>query len=836
MKNRHHSLLNHTALALAVSTVCALAAASAQAQESSPEIQNLGVVQVTGQSRVQQLQEVPITMSVVGADTIKSVGAVSMAGLDGLLPGLTVDGTQATQPGFSIRGLGSGDFGIGTDAPVGIYLNGVYAGKTGGALLNFNDVKRIELLKGPQGTLFGRNAAAGAISIISNEPSHQQEASGLLRIGNEGQYHAEALYNAPINDSASFRFSGVREHKDGWQTNLYDGSKYGGDNGWGTRAALKWANDSTNALLTWEHEKLSQKPRSFMALPTDSKLQNNPFPEDPSTWQDPLKEQLNNNYEHQLEARKFDGVTLRIAHDLDFATLTSTTAYRKFNAQNVQDNDGNGVYQATLSTGNFEKSKSWQQELKLNGSNDRFDWVAGVSGYYENASQQTALYSNTSTVDAVIGNASGGLLTPFSITNQLALLFGVPNIDLMHDSWTESIYNTSKSKAVAVYGDVIWKLSRDTNLTGGIRFTHDSKSFTWYNPTRVAPELDGTIAALNAGHFFDGVTANQAMVAAQKGLTNEYLMAVLQGAGLSPNLGTALQQLMGSNINFNSPQSTASVLGSSASWNNTSPRVVIDHHLDKETMLFASVTRGYQAGGFNAIYKEGVSTFSPETITNYEAGVKGSLKSAGLFYTASLFHYDFNNLQSIGTTTGSNGILTYIVQVSDQKATGADLEGYWQINPNWRFNAATELINQTYKHYSFSPNSTTVVNMAGQAVGTPRVNATMGLNASYALLGGTGSATLNWAYTGAERCNSESTAKYACGTFPSYSVGDSTSRFDLRLGWDSANRKWGVAGIITNLTDKQYVGYISSTGSAVGSRTANITAPRSMALEVSMKM
>ena len=122
MNNKHY---RPTALALAAALVVAGTTTAAHAQEAAPEVQNLGVVQVTGQSRVQQLQEVPITMSVVGADTIKSVGAVNMGGLDGLLPGLTVDSTQATQPQFSIRGLGSGDFGIGTDAPVGIYLNGV---------------------------------------------------------------------------------------------------------------------------------------------------------------------------------------------------------------------------------------------------------------------------------------------------------------------------------------------------------------------------------------------------------------------------------------------------------------------------------------------------------------------------------------------------------------------------------------------------------------------------------------------------------------------------------------------------------------------------------------
>ncbi|HEY1092499.1 MAG TPA: TonB-dependent receptor [Burkholderiaceae bacterium] len=833
--------MNRTQISRAAAlAVVALAAAQARAQTApaaAEEVKNLGVVEVTGQSRIQQLQDVPIAMRAIGVDTLKAVGATSMASLDGLIPGLQIEASQPTQPSYTMRGLGSGDFGIGTDAPVGIYLNGVYAGKTGGALLTFNDVKRIEVLKGPQGTLFGRNAAGGAISIISNDPVQRREANASVRLGNQGQYHGEFLYNDALNDSTSIRFSGVREHKDGYQINDYDGSSYGGNNGWGTRLAVKWAGAGTSAVLSWEHEDLSQKPRAIIALPSDAKLMSTPFQIDPSTWVNPIKKHFTNNFPNALEARKFDGATLKITHDLDFATLTSTTSYRKFTAQNVQDNDGNGVYTASLSTGNFENSKNWQQEFKLNGSNEQIDWVAGLSAYGEKANQQTAVYSNTNTIDGVIGAASGGLLTPFGITNLIALnVFQMPSVNVLGKDWAESMFNTGKYSAAAVYGDVIWKLTPRTNITGGVRFTHDSKTFTWYNPTRSAPGLDATLGALAQGGFFSNVNAVQDGLAPQFGLSPAMLRGILTQAVGTPNLGDALYGLMTTNINFNSPQATSQVLSSKASWNNTSPRLVIDHHVDKDTMVFASVTRGYQAGGFNAIYKEGVSTFSPETITSYEAGVKGGIKSAGLFYTASLFAYNFNNLQSIGTTKSSQGITTYVVSISDQKATGADLEAYWQINNNWRLNAATELINQTYKRYSYSPDSSTSIDMAGQAVGTPRVTATMGLNARYAVLGGEGNATLNWAYSGASRCNSESTLKNGCGSFPAFQVGEATNRFDLRLGWDAPSKKWGVAMVVNNLLDKQHVAYVSSLGAAVGSNTANVTPPRSIAFEVSAKL
>ncbi|MBV8605381.1 MAG: TonB-dependent receptor [Pelomonas sp.] len=818
---------------LALAALAALATRPALADDDQP--QNLGVVEVTGQSRVQQLQVVPITMSVVGADAIKSSGATTMGGLDGLIPGLSVDYSEATQPEYTMRGISTGDFGIGTDAPVGVYLNGVYSGKTGGALLTFNDVKRIEVLKGPQGTLFGRNSAGGAISIVQNDPTSKYEASALVRAGNDGQYHGEVLYNNALNDSTDIRFSAVKEHKDGWITNTFDGSKFGGDNGWGTRLSLRWHGEDTTALLSWSHEDMAQKPREIIALPSDTKLATNPFPIDPNSWVSPIRNTFANDGANLLEARKYDSVTLKLTHDLEFATLTSLSSYKKFHAQNVQDNDGSDVPTSYFSTGNFESSRNWQQEFRLNGATDKLDWVVGLSGYYEDAAQQTALYSNAQTLDTVFGGASGGLLKPFAMTEELATMFGIPGINFTNMTWTESMYNTGKYKAAAIYGDVIWKLTPDTDFTVGVRFTHDAKTFTWYNPPRTAPAIDATVGALAQGGFYQGVNANQAAIAASQGLTNAQLQGALVGAGLSPNLGDDLYALSTTNVNFNSPEATNAVLSNSVSWNNTSPRFVLDHHLDRDTMLFGSVTRGYQAGGFNAIYKSGVSTFSPETITSYEAGIKGGLKSAGLFYTASLFHYDFNNLQSISTSHSASGVLTYVVSVSDQKADGADLDLHWQLDRHWSFNAAAEYINQTYKHYSYQPDTTHTFVMDGEPVGTPKLEGTLGVNARYGVLGGTGTMTANWVYTGGQRCNDETSYKYECGNYPGFSVGAPETRTDLNLGWEAPSRKWGVNLVVTNLFNRQYVGYVSSIGEAVGAPTAWVTPPRSVAVEGSMK-
>ena len=195
-------------------------------------------ITVTAQSRSQEAQAVPIPFQILKADQLDKLAATNLDSMNGYIPGLTVDGNRPTQPSFYLRGVGTQDFGIGTDAPVGIYVDGVYSGKTGGALMNFNDVQRIEVLKGPQGTFFGRNSAGGAISIVSNEPSDEIEGEATFRLGNYGSKYAAGLLNISLNPDWSLRFNVVDNKSDGWLTDSSNGQKYKDNDNWGTRTAL----------------------------------------------------------------------------------------------------------------------------------------------------------------------------------------------------------------------------------------------------------------------------------------------------------------------------------------------------------------------------------------------------------------------------------------------------------------------------------------------------------------------------------------------------------------------------------------------------------------------
>ncbi len=292
------------------------------------------VVEVTAQSRQQLVKDVPITMQVVSFKDIEALGAKDLQDLNGYIPGLTVDGTEPTQPVFGIRGVRPGDFGIATDAPVGIYVDGVYTGKTGGALMNFVDVQRIEVIKGPQGTLFGRNSAAGAISVVTNEPTQDVDVLAHLKVGEYRTNKLDAMVNLPISDTSAVRFVYARDASDGWITDQKTGQVTGGNNDWATRLSFKQTFGPTKVNLSWEHEEMDQDARPAFGVLTNPAMPLGGFtgtytPAYIANFSNPLTMPLM-EANQGLETRIFDGATLRVEAPIGDMTFNSTTAYRGF--------------------------------------------------------------------------------------------------------------------------------------------------------------------------------------------------------------------------------------------------------------------------------------------------------------------------------------------------------------------------------------------------------------------------------------------------------------------------------------------------------------------------
>jgi iron complex outermembrane receptor protein len=769
-------------------------------------------VVVTAQSRKQFVQDVPMTMQVLTARDIDNIGARDLAELNGYVPGLVIEASEPTQPSFGIRGVNARDFGIATDSPVGIYVDGVYTGKTGGALMNFIDIQRIEVVKGPQGTLFGRNSAAGAIAITTNEPGKDLDAAGHIKLGKFGRADANVMMNLPISDTLAARLVAVRSGSEGWVDNTATGKKSGGDKDWATRLSLrKDFGGDAKLVFAWEHENMEQYGRPAFGVIKDPSLPLGGYTgvynaSYTANFVNPFDAPLANDQQGS-EGRKFDGATLRFETPLAGMTFSSTSAYRRFATHNLTDNDGGARPDLQLATQDAKRARSFQQEFKLSGKTDRLDWIAGLSFYHNNEHQDAGAYVTTGTLDTL--SQLGGGDPNFAMLFGGLAAAGLPGVGPSTVfSWDETHYSDVKTRSASIYGDTIWHLTAATNLTAGLRYTQDKKQMTWYVPGRVSPQLDnflnsfGPLAGLNAASFPSNVIFATAAQLASSPVTRD------------------------------------------KDWTDFSPRLVLDHKLDPDTLLFTSIARGYQAGGFNIFTPPNPASptatgrdpsFEPEKMTNFEAGVKMSLPALKATINASLFAYKFKNLQDIQLySVGS--LPTYNVVSSDQKAQGLDLDGRMRITPRVTVFGGMEYIDQTYTRYQRLDAAGNVsLNLGGQPVGTPRLTAMAGVNLNWEAGAGRGSLNFQGTHSSATRCNSD-TAKLSCLSTARLRTGVATTKFDARLAWDSASGRYGAALLVNNVFDKRYIQTLGGQTEQFGAPYSDLTAPRQVAVEFRASM
>ena len=776
---------------------------------------NLDTIVVTAQSRQQELQDVPIALQVVDQQLLDDVAADNLGDIDAFVPGLVVDAAQPTQPSFRLRGVETSDFGIGTDPAVGVFVDGVYGGRGGGVLLPFVDVERIEVLKGPQGTLFGRNTAAGAISLVTRRPQDELEARLRLRLGNYGKQYADAMWNLPTGDNSALRFNALFNHSDGWFQDGATGKDLGGENVWATRAAWQVGlGENTTALVSWDHESLDQNGRVTTGIvPLPAYPQRPPVPVDPDDYLDPRDIPTYSDATN-AEWRTFDGVTLIVDHALTWGHLTSTTSWRQYDALNQTEEDGTNRADLYIDSVNTESNETFYQEFKFAGSNARLDWVAGASFFKEDADQTSEVNTNTAAVDNIVRNLGvayelgvpdGSL---FNFTSMLAQMNGIP-ISLVGDRWNERFTNTLSTTAYAAFGDVIWRATDKLNLTFGLRYTRDEKDFTWLNTPRNAPELEAKLDLLESLGFFDAL--------AQMGIPITRELLTFDMAFIDPpamvNKGVLVRD--------------------KRSWSDFSPRFVIDYHFNDKAMVFGSLAKGYKAGGFNALQIG--PAFENEDVWNAEVGIK---QSFGRFsYNASLFHYRYDNRQSIRLIDPDPNnpvdIPRFVFDTGDLEATGIDFDMRWKVTDAFTLDAQAEWIDSKYKDY-VTPEG---VDLDGEPTGEPRFTASVG--AAYRMsLGDSGDLRLSarHAYRGRTRCNAGSDLQGDCGVNALLDIGEPRERTDVRVGWTSPQGTWSWAVYGNNIFDNQYVKGLNTYGRGpLGVVGATISEPRTYGMEVAVK-
>ena len=793
-------------LAVLACTATAFIASPAFAQD---DIRTDDVIVVTSQQRSQSSQDVPISLQVLDADFIDSLAADDMGDLDAFVPGLDVSNGSPTQPRYSIRGVTTSDFGVGTDPAVGIYVDGIYAARSGASLLAFNDVERIEILKGPQGTLFGRNAAAGAVSIITRAPSDELEGRVAMRVGSNNRLRTEAMFNFPVTETLAIRANLLMNEADGWLTDADTGEDYRREDASADRITVRWdATASTEILLRYSRDSIDQDARPAIGIvPLPPAPGVAAYPADSATYLNPFDAPIRNDVVGNREQRDLSETTLTINQDIGELTLTSLTSYREFQTMNREDEDGTNRIQTYFDTNNVEDNEAFYQEFRLAGTTGPVDWLIGASYYDETAEQISHTFTFTDTVNTVLNNIGAG--TPFTdLEYGLLVPYNIPASMLGH-SWQESMYNEGEFTARAIYGDAIWSVTDRLNLTVGLRYTEDEKTFQWLNGPRVAESFDQTLAALDAGGILALAGASPA------DFQFDFVF------DLSPLAGVACDN------GVNVAEGVTCVMEDS--WSNLSPRVVVDYQLNDNFMIFASFSEGYKAGGFNSV--EVGSRFDNETVTSWEVGFKSDFLDPDLILNMSAFSYVYEDKQSIRLVTPTGGgVPQYLIQTSDDEAIGVDMEANWHVNDALRLHANAQWLDSTYKRRVDSNGA----DLSGEPTGEPYWSVAFG--GEYVFdLNEFGDLTVqaNHAYRGETRCNSQSVFQGTCGGYAAFETGEAQNRTDLRVRWTAPGEALTISAFINNAFDNQYVGGVNNlTTDTLGTPFTSISQPRVWGLEV----
>ncbi|MFM7627830.1 MAG: TonB-dependent receptor, partial [Gammaproteobacteria bacterium] len=347
---------------------------NAVAQQSG----ELEEVVVTATKREQTLQDVPVAVTVTTADTIEKAAIRDIADLASVVPSLRIGQLQtSTNTNFIIRGFGNGANNPGIEPSVGVFVDGVYRSRSAGSIGDLVDVQRVEVLRGPQSTLFGQNASAGVISVVTKKPEFEWGGMVEGTLGNYSERSLKGKVTGPISDKVAFSVAGSLNQRDGYFTNLTNGSKINDRDRWDLRAQLLWnASDNTSVRLIADKSEIDELCCGVSNLlngPTGALVQNPAFGNGkiyPGTANSPglpfdRKAFLNKDPRNAVDN---DGISLHIDWAGESVSLASLTALRHQETDFDYDFDFTGADLGRTNR-NLGEIETLSQELRLSFDN-----------------------------------------------------------------------------------------------------------------------------------------------------------------------------------------------------------------------------------------------------------------------------------------------------------------------------------------------------------------------------------------------------------------------------------------------------------------------------------
>lgn len=705
-----------------------LSASPALAQDSSTDdddlVQEASVTQsededfvivVTAQGRSQSLADVPISVSAVTGESLQRAGASDIRELNQIAPSLLVSSTGNEANGSArIRGIGTVGDNPGLESSVAVFVDGVYRSRSGNALSELGPIDRIEILRGPQGTLGGRNSSAGLINIYTAPPEFEFSGYGAFTYGNYDAIKVEGGVNIPLSNTVAARVDGVYFERDGFYNDVTNDVRVNNRDRYLVRAqALFEPNSDVSFRLVGDYSNKDEACCSgtfvqpdFAPLarlspgldlfarpvgdsPALTSTDNPIIPVILGLGQDPraLTQGTFNRNIYPTAGRSYEGETedYGISGELNYSfgdiNLTSITGYREYSNNQAADTDYTTVDLLYREPGDFalaREFKTFSQELRLNGSafNDSLDWLIG--GYFANeklevrdnlrfgndygtfASCRIALAINPALANPAANDclgpniaalqAGGGAFGPATPL----ILASINNLSQINDlGGTGEVYN-QESTNFAIFTHNIVHLTDKLDLTLGLRYTNETKDFsaTFGNDNIFCAPNRAALSPLLANEALGGLAAGLIGLSCQGNSTAEL-------DGVSVDDSRDEDEFTGT--------------------------AILSYKPTPDLLTYASYSRGYKAGGFNLdrsalsnpvtldvnALDVGSLQFEEETVTAYEIGMKYSTRkfSAGI----SAYRQEFKNFQ-LNTFNGAFYLVQNVNACGDSLG-GADLDG-----------------------------------------------------------------------------------------------------------------------------------------------------------------
>ena len=787
-------------LAAAVATVLAVVAApSAQAAEArdSAKADGLENIIVTARRREEQVQEVPLAISVLNSAAIESTGTFNVGKLNQLQPSIQFYSSNPRNSAANIRGLGA-PFGLtndGIEQGVGLYVDQVYHARSASAVIDFLDVDQVEVLRGPQGTLYGKNTTAGAINITSRKPSFTPEGRGELTYGNYGFVQARGSVSGPlIDDKLAYRLGTSFTSRDGTTYNVTTGKHINEQDNLGFKGTLLLrASDALDLTLSGDYSR--QEPLGFGQYYVRT-----------GSTQRPLNRQYaglaaaSGNYvppSFNAFDRKTDldadmranttvgGVSLLAEWDVGPGTLTSVSAWRLWDWDPANDRDFIGLPITTISQ-NPSKQRQWSQEVRYSASGEKIDYVVGVYAFYQTI--------DTAGVQEQGTEASRWLLSGANATNP-AILNGLRAENDI------GLKNTS----LATFGQLTWHVGEKLRLQPGLRVNYDKKDGKY-----IATVTNGTNTPLTAAQI--GVLAPQAY----------------------------------------EPQFSDT---------NVSGDFTVSYDLAANVLGYATYARSFKSGGINLSGLPldannapitAVQTVEPEKVNHYEAGLKTQWFDRLVTANFAGFWTEISDYQATVTNSQANVIRGYLANADKVRVRGVEVD--LSVRPTDRVNLYVNSAFTDHEYESFpdapcppelSGGTTATAANPPSAPGTPggfspaacdisgqwlpgisKVALSYGLDYTLPteLLGFVGSAYAG--FDGSYRSKFSSNASRSV-----YTDIDGYSLANFRAGFRT-DRGWDVYAWVRNAFDEEYFDFLSTQSGSTGLVVGQPADPRTYGVTV----